>query len=124
LRCVAKESNVKQFALMFVLAGCVGVGCNPVKAADPEPIAVKPPTKSVEAAPANLPAAMPAAAPAAVPAAAAAVEPVLAAAVEPAADAKAVPKRAASSSQPKGKTALSSDLPRRPSKKGGGVTSF
>ena len=66
-----KESNVKQFALMFVLAGCFGVGCNPAKAADPEPAAVKAPTKPAELAPAAVPPAMPAAAPAAVPAAAA-----------------------------------------------------
>jgi hypothetical protein len=115
---------VKQFALMFVLTGCVGVGCNPVKAADPQPTREEAATRSIEVAPAPVPAAQPAAAPAAVPAAAAPLEPVAAAAVEPPADAKAVSKHAAASVQAKSKAAVSSDLPRRPSKKGGGLTSF
>jgi hypothetical protein len=114
---------VKQFASIVVLAGCIGIGCNPVKAADPEPIAVKPVAKPAEAAPAAVPAAAPAAAPAAVPAEVAAV-PAAAAAVEPAADAKAVPKSAVTSVQPKGKTAVGSDGPPRVAKKGKMATSF
>lgn len=120
---------MKQFALMFVLAGCVSVGCNAVKAADPEPIGVKPPTKPVEVAPAAVPAAAPAAVPAAVPAELAV--PAAAAAAEPEA-AKAVAKKSASSRQPLGKAAARSDGPPRVSSapssalssKGGSVTSF